>query len=83
MTIPAFGSRRLIEQARFGQFATSPALALAVAEPATRLRAGRGHRRPIRFLDPALGTGSFFEALLRSSPTGSSPRPRSGEEGPK
>ena len=51
------------ERNRLGQFATPPALALAIAGHAARLRASRGDRRPIRFLDPALGTGAFFEAL--------------------
>jgi adenine-specific DNA-methyltransferase len=73
-------SRRLVEQARLdllrspaernrlGQFATPPALALAIAEHAAKLRTGRGHRRPIRFLDPAVGTGAFFEALRLAFP---------------
>ncbi len=80
MTAPALAARRLAEQERLdrlkgaaernrlGQFATPPGLALAVAEHAASLRRARGHRGPIRFLDPALGTGSFFEGLLRASP---------------
>ena len=78
--IKALEARRLAEQAkldqargaaernRLGQFATPPALALAIAEHVRKLRESRGHRDPIRFLDPALGTGAFFEALRRAFP---------------
>lgn len=46
---------------RLGQFATPTGLARAV------LRLGLSYlsaREPVRFLDPALGTGAFFSALL-------------------
>lgn len=56
------------ERNRLGQFATPPGLALAIAEHATKLRTARGHRQPVRFLDPALGTGAFFEALRLAFP---------------
>lgn len=49
------------ERNRLGQFATPTGLARAV------LRLGLSYlpaREPVRFLDPALGTGSFFSALL-------------------
>lgn len=49
------------ERNRMGQFATPTGLARAV------LRLGLAHLppgEPIRFLDPALGTGSFYSALL-------------------
>ncbi|WP_435008749.1 Eco57I restriction-modification methylase domain-containing protein [Tundrisphaera lichenicola] len=63
------GLRGHVERNRLGQFATPPDLALVVAEHALWLRAERGHRGPVRFLDPALGTGAFFEALLRVHPS--------------
>jgi len=56
------------ERNRLGQFATPPSLALAIAEHAVSLRKARGHRQPVRFLDPALGTGAFFEALRHVFP---------------
>lgn len=59
------------ERNRLGQFATPPGLARAIAEHASGLRAARGHRGGIRFLDPSVGTGSFFGALRRASPAGS------------
>jgi adenine-specific DNA-methyltransferase len=45
-----------------GQFATPPALAEAMAALARGLFPGIS---PVRFLDPALGTGVFFSALCR------------------
>jgi hypothetical protein len=74
----AIESRRLTLQAeldarkaagdrnRLGQFATPPALARAVVGAAlAALPAGA----PIRFLDPAFGTGAFLSALLELAPT--------------
>src|SRR5271166_1297509 len=64
--------RRLVEQVRldglksaaernkWGQFATPSPLAVSLARHA---RALMGSTR-VRFLDPAIGTGSFFSALL-------------------
>jgi adenine-specific DNA-methyltransferase len=64
--------RRLVEQTRldalksaaernkWGQFATPSPLAISLASHA---RALMGNER-VRFLDPAIGTGSFFSALL-------------------
>jgi hypothetical protein len=64
--------RRLVEQARldslksasernkWGQFATPSPLAVSLAQHARTLM---GSER-VRFLDPALGTGAFFSALL-------------------
>lgn len=54
-------SRPAAERNRLGQFATPTALARAV------VRLGLSYLRasePIRFLDPALGTGAFYSALL-------------------
>jgi predicted RNA methylase len=64
--------RRLAEQARldalksaeernkWGQFATPSPLAVSLARYARALMSNK----PVRFLDPAIGTGSFFSALL-------------------
>ena len=49
------------ERNRLGQFATPSALAQAVVAPAL---AWLPPITPIRFLDPAFGTGSFLSALL-------------------
>lgn len=49
------------ERNRAGQFATPPGLALEIATYARRL--WRGGETGVRFLDPALGTGSFYSAL--------------------
>jgi len=71
-------ARRLVEQQRldhlktarernkWGQFATPPALSLDIAQYAWgRLR----HRKVgFSFLDPAVGTGSFFGAFLQAFP---------------
>jgi adenine-specific DNA-methyltransferase len=51
------------ERNRLGQFATPPALALEIAKYAKQLR--KRNRGPVRFLDPAIGTGSFFSAFSR------------------
>ncbi len=53
-------ARSLPERNRFGQFATPPAIAREIAafvEPFL-------NERPVRFLDPAVGTGAFFSAFL-------------------
>lgn len=47
------------ERNRLGQFATPPSLASEILKYARYLNPG-----PIRFLDPALGTGAFFSAFL-------------------
>jgi hypothetical protein len=76
--VGAIEARRLVEQGRLdslktpkernrlGQFATPPALALDISRHA----AGRWRGRPDRvaFLDPALGTGSFYSALHQAFP---------------
>lgn len=52
---------------KLGQFATPPELARSMA----RYAVGLMGENPVRFLDPAIGTGSFFSALYReSSPQG-------------
>jgi hypothetical protein len=54
------------ERNKWGQFATPPALSLDIARYAwNRLRRRKGG---FRFLDPALGTGSFFGAFLQAFP---------------
>lgn len=55
------------ERNALGQFATPPVLALEMAEYVRSLWAGRKDK--IRFLDPAIGTGAFYSALLRAVPS--------------
>ncbi len=55
------GSKTQVERNRLGQFATPTRLALDIMRLAHRLVGGRS---AIRFLDPAIGTGSFYSALL-------------------
>jgi hypothetical protein len=52
------------ERNRWGQFATPPELALSIA----RYACGLIGDAPVRFLDPAVGTGSFYSALCHVSP---------------
>ncbi len=52
-----------LERNKWGQFATPPGLARSLARYALRQMRGE----PIRFLDPAIGTGSFFSALRSES----------------
>jgi adenine-specific DNA-methyltransferase len=54
------------ERNRWGQFATPMPLALDIAEYVAALWKTRGE--PVRFLDPALGTGAFFSALQQAFP---------------
>lgn len=54
------------ERNKLGQFATPTALASDILDYATSLIPSD---RQIRFLDPAIGTGSFYSALLRAVPT--------------
>ncbi len=72
-------ARRLVEQVRLdrlkspaqrnrlGQFATPPPLALDLASYAAALWRERSDR--VRFLDPAIGTGSFYSAIRRVFPS--------------
>src|SRR5579863_8166672 len=50
------------ERNKWGQFATPPALALSLARYAHALMG----ETPVRFLDPAIGTGSFFSAASQA-----------------
>jgi hypothetical protein len=50
------------ERNQWGQFATPPELALSLARYAHALMG----ETPVRFLDPAIGTGSFFSAALQA-----------------
>ena len=54
-----------VERNRLGQFSTPYALAKEIVEFGVALLK---EDRPLRFLDPAFGTGSFFSALLRTVP---------------
>lgn len=58
-------ARTRAERNRMGQFATPPLLALEILSYAKKLMP-RGQK--IRFLDPGLGTGAFYSALLQSFP---------------
>jgi len=51
---------------RMGQFATPTGLAHDVIDCGLNLL---GPDVPVRFLDPAFGTGSFYSALLKAKPT--------------
>jgi hypothetical protein len=51
------------ERNRWGQFATPPKLARSIARYALALMG----ENSVRFLDPAVGTGSFFSALCQES----------------
>jgi adenine-specific DNA-methyltransferase len=53
------------ERNRLGQFATNTSLATEIVECAISLLHSRAK---IRFLDPAIGTGAFYSALLRNVP---------------
>ena len=55
-----------LERNRLGQFATPPALSLDIARYAYRLWSRRTDR--VRFLDPSIGTGSFYSALRQAFP---------------
>ncbi|MGA2617575.1 MAG: N-6 DNA methylase [Thermoguttaceae bacterium] len=54
------------ERNKWGQFATPPALSLEIARYAWEKVKHRKER--FAFLDPAIGTGSFFGAFLRAFP---------------
>src|SRR5690606_508384 len=53
-----------LDRNRLGQFATPPALSQAIVAETLRLLP---RKRRIRFLEPALGTGSFYSALLSAA----------------
>ena len=65
--------KTLEERNRLGQFATPPALALDIARYAAALWQGRSDQ--VAFLDPAIGSGSFYSALRQVFPTDSSAMP--------
>ena len=60
------GQKTPTERNRLGQFATPTALARDVLAYGLALIP---KSRPVRFLDPAIGTGSFYAALLDSGRT--------------
>ena len=53
------------ERNKLGQFATPPALAADILTYAKTLLPAGGR---VRFLDPAIGTGAFYSALLKTFP---------------
>lgn len=59
-------ARSAAERNRLGQFATPPKLALDIARYA--LDRWRERAEPATFLDPAIGSGSFYSALRRTFP---------------
>ena len=59
-------ARTAAERNRLGQFATPPDLALDIARYALSLWQAR--TAAVAFLDPAIGTGSFYSALRRVFP---------------
>jgi hypothetical protein len=61
-------ARTAAERNRLGQFATPPALALDIARYAQELCQGR--TAAVAFLEPAIGTGSFYSALRQVFPPG-------------
>jgi hypothetical protein len=56
-------SKTSAERNRMGQFATATRLATEVVSCAAALLPSRAN---VRFLDPAIGTGAFYSALLRT-----------------
>lgn len=54
-----------LERNKLGQFATPPGLAIQLL---SHVQSQPGSNAPIRFLDPAFGTGAFFSALLAMFP---------------
>ncbi|HEV3005065.1 MAG TPA: N-6 DNA methylase [Pirellulales bacterium] len=79
MTVPEIERRRVAVQGRLdqlktaqernvlGQFATPSALATSMARYAWGLFS---ESESVRFIDPAIGTGSFLSALLAAAPPG-------------
>lgn len=59
-------ARSARERNRLGQFATPPALALDIARYALELWQHRDE--PATFLDPAIGSGSFYSAVRQTFP---------------
>lgn len=58
------GLKTAAERNKWGQFATPPDLALSIAQYAHGLIGDSS----VRFLDPAIGTGSFYSALCQVFP---------------
>lgn len=56
-------SKTAIERNKLGQFATPSSLAIEIINYSKSLLS---NSEKIRFLDPAIGTGSFYSALLKS-----------------
>ena len=57
-----------VERNRMGQFATPPELAVDILSYA---KAHLDENEEVRFIDPSIGTGSFYSALLRVFPRSS------------
>ncbi len=59
------GLKTAAERNKWGQFATPTALAQSLARYAHSLHGDQ----PVRFLDPSVGTGSFYSAVLDAFPS--------------
>lgn len=55
-------AKTALERNKLGQFATPPALSRSITRFV--IENYLGHRKNMKFLEPALGTGSFYSALL-------------------
>ncbi|MCY2950595.1 MAG: Eco57I restriction-modification methylase domain-containing protein [Planctomycetota bacterium] len=60
------GKQGMVARNKQGQFATPPQLSYEIAQYISTLLGPSGE--PIHFFEPAIGTGSFFSALLRTFP---------------
>lgn len=58
-------ARNQADRNRMGQFATPTELAVEMLQYANTVL---DDTTPVRFIDPAIGTGSFYSALLRVFP---------------
>jgi adenine-specific DNA-methyltransferase len=58
--------KSMVERNKLGQYATPPGLASEIVDFVLTIRKKTGKKdEVIRFLEPALGTGSFYSALLQ------------------
>ncbi|QBK25291.1 Eco57I restriction-modification methylase domain-containing protein [Ureibacillus thermophilus] len=59
-------SKSMVERNKLGQYATPPGLASEIVDFVLTIRKKMGKKdEVIRFLEPAIGTGSFYSALLQ------------------
>lgn len=60
-------SKNRLERNKLGQFATPPSLSQEITQYARQLWESRSDK--VRFLDPAIGTGSFYYGIIQSFPS--------------